>query len=412
MHLKRSSVIWKICLNAALSLLAISVMTPLLAAPFTPSHADEVLADWGEAVEREQVAPNNTDITPNTTELALARAQAHLDGAGKPGQSYRYQLAARTLAPLTNSLSDNSLQAVSLPQEYWLLRANVLQHDHHFSEALKSLDTLFIKTPNHLAGRLMAARISLVMGQPQLAAEHCLALLGQADLLTVAGCSLEARSYIESKQGNSLQDSYRELTTLVERQGLPDDERGPWLVQVLADMATRLNLPEQAAHWLDNFSPRISTHYLAQWADTQLALGNSTEVLQTLAPVVDATGVMDDALLLRLALAEKSMLQVGDDKTATSKNTVQPQGVQKLTGQEIPRWQALMQARIGLREERGDREHAAQMARYYLDLRPDTERALHWARINTLSSREYTDTELLRRAEQMAARDPAAKSEG
>jgi hypothetical protein len=178
-------------------------------------------------------------------------------------------------------------------------------------------------------------------------------------------------------------------------------------------MATRLNKPVQAARWLDNFSPRISTNYLAQWADIQLTLGNSAEVLQTLAPVVDAAGVMDDALLLRLAIAEKSLNLSSEVAPATSDSrSEQPRSLHESLNRDVSRWQALMQARVALREERGDREHAAQMARYYLDLRPDAERALHWAKLNTVSSREYTDNELLRRAEQLAGRESSTTNEG
>ncbi|WP_339616123.1 hypothetical protein [uncultured Gilvimarinus sp.] len=396
-------------LHVVCSLLLLSVVAPLKAAPYTPANTDEVLADWGEAVERVETPSKSSETTTDTTTLALTRAAEQLAGAGKPGQSYRYQLAERSLAPLANRLPDTPSQQ----QEYWLLHANVLQHGHRFKEALQELDTLFVQAPNHVAGRLMAARINIVLGQPKRARDHCLALLGQTDLLTAAGCSLEARSYIDTHKDSSLADSYRELSALIEREGLPSDTRGPWLAQVLADMATRLNKPVQAARWLDNFSPRISTNYLAQWADIQLTLGNSAEVLQTLAPVVDAAGVMDDALLLRLAIAEKSLNLSSEVAPATSDSrSEQPRSLHESLNRDVSRWQALMQARVALREERGDREHAAQMARYYLDLRPDAERALHWAKLNTVSSREYTDNELLRRAEQLAGRESSTTNEG
>ncbi|WP_339897643.1 hypothetical protein [uncultured Gilvimarinus sp.] len=392
--------------SSACSLLLLSAALPLNAAPYTPTDSDEVLANWGEAVDRINAPLKIPEVNKATTTLALTRAAEQLAGAGKPGQSYRYQLAERSLASLANQLPDNRAQR----QQYRLLHANVLQHSHRFKEALQELDTLFDQAPNHVAGRLMAARINLVMGQPQFAREHCLALLGQTDLLTAAGCSLEARSYIDSEQGGSLQDSYRELSALIQREGVPNDERGPWLAQVLADMATRLDQPAQAAEWLSNFNPRISTNYLAQWADTQLTLGNNAEVLQTLAPVVEATGVVDDALLLRLAIAEKAMTPAS--AAANEKRGEQPQSLQGATNASALRWQALMQARVALREARGDREHAAQMARYYLDLQPNAARALHWATLNTLSSREYTDNELLRRAEQLAGGAPITQSEG
>ncbi|WP_041522900.1 hypothetical protein [Gilvimarinus agarilyticus] len=395
-------------LPVACGAVLLSTAAPSMAAPYTPTSADEVLADWGEAVERVAAPLKSSDNNTDTTKLALTRAAEQLAVAAKPGQSFRYQLAERSLAPLSNK----SLSAPS-QQQYWLLRANVLQHGHRFNEALQELDTLFEQAPNHVAGRLMAARINLVMGQPQIAREHCLALLGQSDLVTAAGCSLEARSYIDSDQGGSLNDSYRELSALIEREGLPSDTRGPWLAQVLAEMATRLDKPQQAVQWLDNFNPRVSTNYLAQWADAQLALGNSAEVLKSVAAVVESTSVVDDALLLRLAIAEKSLALTSDKLAAdTDSNYPQPQSLQGATSRAASYWQDLMQARVALREERGDREHAAQMARYYLDIQPDADRALHWAKLNTLSSREYTDNKLLRRAEQLAGRKTHTQSEG
>ena len=85
---------------------------------------------------------------------------------------------------------------------------------------------------------------------------------------------------------------------------------------------------------------------------------------------------MDDLLLLQLAIAEKQLPN-------------------KENGKE---WKAQLAARVLLREQRQDSQHANELARYYLDVNPQPQKALYWAKLHFENSREYNDKKLLARA--------------
>ena len=114
-----------------------------------------------------------------------------------------------------------------------------------------------------------------------------------------------------------------------------------------------------------------------QWADVNLALQNNQVVIDELTPLVSTSSQADDSLLVRLAMAEK--------KIATTTH-----------------WQTQVRERIALREQRDDQAHAADLAMYYLDIAPDSIKALYWAERNWQQAREASDKNLLVRAQQAA----------
>jgi hypothetical protein len=63
------------------------------------------------------------------------------------------------------------------------------------------------------------------------------------------------------------------------------------------------------------------------------------------------------------------------------------------------KWQQRMKQRVKLRELRQDKHHAADLARYYLDIDANGQKALYWAKINWQQAQEYKDLELLKRAQ-------------
>jgi hypothetical protein len=199
-------------------------------------------------------------------------------------------------------------------------------------------------------------------------------LLGHADLLTLSTCTLEARSTLGNKE---LNESYAQLQHTVNRQGLPDDERQLWILQVLADMALRLDKPQAALHYLNLIKARNSLSVWVQWADANLVLGNNQTVINELVPLINTTTQADDSVLIRLAIAEKKIA-----------NAIH--------------WQTQVRERIALRELRDDHAHAADLAIYYLDVVPDAHKALHWAERNWQQAREASDKQLLMRAQQAA----------
>lgn len=329
------------------------------AAPFTPASNDVVIASWPASPISGAQEPNFQEVRPDSATV-LAEIGTYLEAAGRPGNAHLYGLAEARLKPLIDNNTDSA--------DAWLAWAQVQQHQHQFDDAMFALSEVFRREPGSINAHLLAARLHLIQDKPKAASEACLRLLGHADLLTTTGCALEAAAV----QGE-LEPSYRQLRRLVDRQGFPLDERGPWLRQILADMALRLGDPSAAEQWLSvGDLPNATVSYLGQWADVKLALGKYDDLLLVLQPIVENTAGMDDALLLRLALAEK---QFGGDK-----------------------WQTLLRPRMTHRQIRGDNDHASELARYYLDIDPQPKRALHWAQINWRSAREHSDRRLLERA--------------
>jgi hypothetical protein len=353
-----------------LLLLSALLNAPLYAAPYTPQSNDDIIAQWAAPSNAAlQSLKTASRLQPNDPATILALANSYLAQAAQPGQSRFYGLAQAALKPLIE-------KNIASPQ-LWLVWAQVQQHQHNFVIAQAALEKVFAADPSNETANLLAARIFIIQEKPLAARNACLKLLGKADLLTITACSLEANSYLHP---NDLNNSYQQLAELVKHQGLPDDERATWLIQLLADFAMRNNDPATAATWLQQRLTNASVNYLAQWADVQLALGNTQTVLTQLAPIVNAAPEMDDALLVRLALAEKN---IGKEPVAKQKH-----------------WQTQLAERIALRELREDSLHASELALYYLDIAPNAQKALQWAEVNFSNTREYSDKKLLARAQQ------------
>lgn len=369
-----------------LLLILLLLSATLSAAPYTPQSNDEIIAKWATPSNAAmQSLKTASRLQPNDPATILALTNSYLAQAAQPGQSRFYGLAQAALKPLIEkTISDKSVSDKTTPDknsddpQLWLIWAQVQQHQHNFAVAQTALEKVFAKDPRNETATLLAARIYIIQEKPLEARNACLKLLGGADLLTITACSLEANSYLHP---NDLNNSYQQLAQLIQRQGLPDDERATWLIQLLADLALRNNDPATAATWLVQRLPNANVNYLAQWADVQLALNNSQAVLTQLAPIVNAAPEMDDALLVRLALSEKN---IGKENRGGEKH-----------------WQTQLTERVALREQRQDSLHASELAIYYLDIAPNPQKALYWAEINFSNTREYSDKKLLARAQQL-----------
>jgi len=338
------------------------------AEPYTPTSGDDIIAHWAAPTnDALQSIKTAARLKPNDPTTIVALANSYLAQASQPGQSRFYGLAQAALKPLIEqNLADKNV---------WLVWAQVQQHQHNFIVAQEAIAKVLNEEPANENANLLAARIYVIQEKPLAARNSCLKLLGSADLLTVTACSLEANSYLHP---DDLKNSYEQLAKLVNAQGLPKDERATWLIQLLADFAMRSDDPTSAAAWLAQRLDNASVNYLAQWADVQLALNNNQAVLTQLTTIVTAAPEMDDALLMRLALAEKKLNQQNH-------------------------WQSLLTERVQLREQRQDSLHASELALYYLDINPNSQKALYWAKTNFANTREYNDKKLLARAEQANA---------
>lgn len=349
----------------------------VVAEAYTPTDPQQIIAQWTNATPA-AVAELETQqrLQPQDIASVVQLANQYLAQAAQPGQSRLYGMAEALLKPLI----EKEVQDFSV----LLAWAQVQQHQHRFVIAQNILQKILAQQPDSVTANLLAARLHLIQGDAIAAQATCVRLLGHTDLLTLSACSLEARSTLGAKE---LADSYVQLQDVVGRQGLPNDERKTWVMQMLADMAQRLDKPQAAIDYLNQVTSINSLSVWVQWADATLALKDYQRVIDTLTPLVKSSAPADDALLVRLATAEKNLART-------------------------TQWQEHIRERVTLRELRDDQAHAADLALYYLQVAPDPKKALQWAERNWQQAREASDKQLLLRARQAAGVTTAPDAAG
>jgi len=356
----------KLLFNISLTVFLISSL-PSYAEPYTPQSADTVIAQW-----------------PAKNSLALAGSQQYslasavslsenlLARASQPGQSYLYGFAETLLQRwIKKGRNDN-------PQ-LWVNWARVLQHKHDFTQAEQALESALRIQAGNVNAHFLRARIGVVQQDYAIAKRACDQIVKAGDLLGGNVCHLEVASH----QGQ-LSQSYQSLSTLASN--LPEDQiRIDWVRATLADMAARQGLWVDSEKWLDASVDDNDLSSLIEWADVKLKLKKYQEVDSKLSAVVQSIPSSEDALFVRLALAEKGL------------------------GNSVV-WKQRVTARMMLREQREDLFHASDLAIFYLDIEPMPKEALRWAEINWQQAKEYKDKELLERARQVADDSFTAKS--
>jgi len=333
-------------------------------ASYVPQSDQSIVASW---------------TVPQPAEQPKVFIAQLISDASKPGLASRYYgRASALLKPL--------LLATPNDLELQFYSATVLQHYHEFYQAQQLLSQILEHQPDHVAAWLMKANIHMVQGDLVAAKRACLQMLGQGSLLLSTACVLE----VNAEQGQVAQ-SYQQLKRVVNMAGNIPLEQHVWLKQILADLAQRQQLPEQAIQHLSDFPlAQAPVSYLALWADIHLEQQQGNIVLDKLGPIVLASDSFDDALLLRLALAE----QAGNSASNLASSSIS----NSASNLDKKMWQQRLSQRIEIRLQRNDTAHAADIARYYLDIAPNAIKALHWAKINWQQAKLGPDKRILKRA--------------
>lgn len=328
------------------------IASPTFSESYIPESEQDIVAQW---------------TVPKAAEQPKVFIAQLIKDASKPGLASRYYGRASALIKplLVANPNDAELQFYS---------ATVLQHYHQFEQAQQLLTQLLQQQPSNISAWLMKANIHLVQGDLAAARKACVQALSQGGLFVSTVCVLE----VNAEQGQ-VEQSYQQLKHVVSVAGDIPREESIWLKQILADLAQRQQLTQQAVEHLTGYPlTEMPVSYLALWADIQLSEQQNNTVLNKLGPIVLSSDSFDDALLLRLALAEQ--------------NT-------NLSGNPISTiWKNRLTQRIDIRLKRNDTAHAADIARYYLDIAPDQSKALYWAKINWQQAKLYSDKRILDRA--------------
>ena len=342
------------------------------AAPFTPASDAEVVEKLPTSADptlrtvesmRRQLASRPAD-----TALRLEIAQRYFDLAMAQGDPRFVGYASATIVPLEKAAPNES--------RYWLLRGLLQQYSHDFEQALQSLRRASEIDPQAMAPVAWRAAIRMVQANYPEAAKECERLAAIAQPLLAQGCS----AYVQASTGK-LHDAYEGLAQALASEASPDPGIALWLHTRLAEMALRLQRPDEAErHYRAALAQRITDQFLlGSYADFLLTRGRPAEVLKLL-----AGWERSDILLLRLALAG----QAAKDPRAAD-------------------WIQQLRERFAAAAQRGDRLHEQEAARWELELEHDPVKALAYAKNNYERQREARDAEVLLRAA-LAAKQPAA----
>jgi Tfp pilus assembly protein PilF len=326
------------------------------AKPYTPKTSDSVIATWKSNDN------SSLNLSTQNHKFYLNNIRQVLTLAKQPGHSYLYEIAE-------NKLDKYFLSDLPLSDKAWLLRAQIQQYNHQFDQAKASLLNALSINKNNDSAILMLSRIHIIQRDFQSASKTCKKLIGISDITTASICLYEAESYL----GN-LEESYKQLQNLTQNTAFNSDEYQRWVYLILADMSDRLNRADETEYWLDKSFDSKDLNFIIHWADNKLILNKFDQVHKKLSEIANSTQYIEDGILLRLAISENS--------TSANQST----------------WQKQIKKRIEVRERREDTLHASDIARYYLDVNPNSQKALEWAKINWHQAKEHKDKTLLDRA--------------
>ena len=265
-------------------------------------------------------------------------------------------------------------KAAQPPVEIQLLRATAAQSLHDFDAALKDLDIILRRQPQHAQARLTRATVYQARGELSAARADCVQLQYVSSPLVANTCSAS----VDALNGNAVR-GYTRVAAL--RAQLSENERdlAPWLDGLLAEFAQRTGNNEAAEqHYRAALATTPDDAYLlAAFTDFLLDHARANEVVALLQDKTRA-----DGLLLRLALAK-----------------------QQLRAAETSQLTATLAARFNEARARGTALHVREEAMLTLKLQGDAARALELAQENWQAQREPADARILLEAA-LAAHQP------
>jgi hypothetical protein len=294
-----------------------------------------------------------------------------LSEAPYPGNSANYPIAA-------SLLRQASVQDVSATDRLYY-DAVIKQHYHRFEESKELLFSLLKLQPKNANAILLLANMHSVLGEHEFAEKACLRLITIAQQSVVATCAINAKA-----QNGDLRSSLQQLSVILRKGSSDDSSVAIWSSETYASLAKEngelLRAEAILSPYLDQ---KVPVSFWVLWADIQLELSNPDKVIQGLGRVVNKSSNQDDALILRLAIAEQSSALVDNV------------------------WLKKARSRTELRESRNDKEHAFDIALYYYFIERDYQKANAWAQINWQQAKLLDDKRLLEMTELAALSLPS-----
>lgn len=337
-----------------------------------PGDVDEVLA----------VVPVSRPISPlgKLTSPTRETAEAIIREIRDSLNAYRLSADPVELMSARGALRRLESQYPGNPHAAYF-KAVFFQQEHRFEEAIAVLDNVLQTNPEMFEARVMKAGVYLVQGETEAARKSCAGLLQYGDEVLTYACAAAATATESDIGKKSL-----ELIALLDRNSdRKNDSIWMWANSIAADLADRSGNSELALRRIDealSSTPRSSIDLLIQKADLLLEMKKYSEADTLLKPFPEV-----DAALLRRVIA----LKILSDK-------------------DFAEVQKTLRERMDTFENSNARQHARELALYYLDVVGNNSRALAFARESFSYQKETIDFRTLLRAA-LTGRDETAKSE-
>lgn len=361
------------CFQMLLAALLLAQSVGAAAAPYRPTSDQQVL----ERLTARATEPRMREM--RELRVALARSPNDLDLAVRLARSYYAEVAAEgdpryigyaqaALAPWWNEAAP--------PVEARVMRAILLQFNHHFDAAQADLDAAVQAEPGNGEAWSWRAALAMVRADYAQARRACAGVAAQASALIGTACMAQ----VDGTTGQATTAAKALRAALQPATGATPPER-LWALTRLAEIEERRgeNAAAEAAFKSALDLDLTDGYLLAAYSDFLLDRGRPREVLVLLK---DKT--RSDLLLLRLALAAKAL---GDPA--------------------LKAWEADLAARFDAARLRGDTVHQKEEARFALGVQGQPARALPLAQQNFAVQLEPADARVLLEAA-LAARQPAA----
>ncbi len=335
---------------------------------------------------------------PNNLPLALATAQEALQRARRTGDPRAVGQAQAALAPWWAQASP--------PDAVRLLRATILQSQHHFAQALQDLDVLIARpargTPLNWLQQARLTRAAVLQVQARLdeAARDCDALTTATPgnpLSAVATLAAACQAELRSLRGEP-QRGARELARLAQTEQGAGPQQA-WLSLLRAELAQRMGDATATERHFKTAVAEGDPYAQAAYADALLEAGQPARALRAVQWVESGEAGRAqrpnptpnppnaaDAALLRQAIALKRLQHPSAVATA----------------------QALRE-RLQEARTRGATLHLREEARFALDIDDQPARAWPLARANWQTQKEPADALLYVRAAVAAGEIEAAE---
>lgn len=370
-HLVLRSSVLRACILCIWLLLGTAA--PAFAAPYMPTHDAQVLERLprpGPGSAAGELASLRRELArqPRNAELAVRLATRYMAEVAAEGDPRFVGYAQAALAPWWT--------AADAPVDVRVMRAVVLQFNHHFDAAQADLEAAVKQQPDHVQAWAWTAAIAMVRADYPRARRACEQLAPLVEELNAVACT----AAVDSVTGRAAPAAAALRNAIDEADEASPDER-LWALTRLAETLERLGDYAAAERaFRQALALGVSDGYLlAAYADFLLDRGRPAEVIALL-----RGKERSDLLLLRLALAAKVS---GDPALAG--------------------WSGSLAQRFDAARLRGDETHQKEEARYALHVLGDAARALPLAQANFVLQREPADARMLLEAA-LAARQPAA----